>query len=387
MHVAIKSVVVIAVLGAAGAGAFYYFQGKSEAVTKPARNPVQIVKTGLAESRAVPITLVANGYVTPIDTVDVRPQVQNVVRAVHVKEGQEVKAGQLLFTLDERSDNSAVEKARAQVARDRADLADAEATLKRNLELLSKNFVSQAVVDTARTKVDAARGTVRANEAALQTTAIALGYNQIRASISGRIGAISVHPGSLVQPSGAPMLTIAQLDPIAVSFAVPERELQYIVTTYPKGNAPVTAQVGGRSHAGRLAFIDNAADSVSGTIRMKAEFPNKERQLWPGSYVNLSMVSRTLADAVVVPAQAVVTGPVDKFVYLVQPDNTVQVQKVEVTVIDEGVAVVSGVAAGTRVVIEGSQNLRPGSEVKEAQAPGAAPSKDKQDRKDKKAAS
>ncbi len=351
----------------AGVGGYYLLQKKPDPAAKQPRNPAQVVKTGLAEKKSIPITIFANGYVTAINTVDVRPQLQNVVRAVHVKEGQEVRAGQLLFTLDERSDSANVEKARAQLDRDRADLAEAEQALKRNQELLAKNFVSQAVVDSARNKAESLQNALRANQAALQSSKITLGFNQIHASISGRIGAISVHPGTLVQPASAPMLTISQLDPIAVSFSLPERELKYIVSTYPKGDAPVKAQVAGKERVGKLIFIDNSADPQSGTIRMKAQFANQERQMWPGTYVNVSLVSRTLEDAVVVPAQAVVTGPTEKFVYVVQPGNTVKNQKIEVVAIEGGQAVVSGLAAGARVVVEGSQNLRPGSQVKEAQ--------------------
>lgn len=371
MQATFKYVLIGAGLLAAAAGGYFTWQSKAEPA-KQSRNPVQIVKTGLAEKKSIPITIYANGYVSAINTVDVRPQVQNVVRAVHVKEGQEVRAGQLLFTLDERGDTSNVDKAKAQLARDRADLAEAEMALKRNQELLAKNFVSQAVVDSARNKLESAQGTLRADQAAIQSSNIALGYNQIQASISGRIGAISVHPGSLAQPAGAPMLTISQLDPIAVNFALPERELKNIFATYPKGDAPVKAQVGGKELEGKLLFIDNTADSQSGTIRMKAQFANQDRQLWPGTYVNISLVSRTLPDAVVLPTQAVVTGPTEKLVYVVQPDDKVKIQKIEVIAIEGEQAVVSGLSAGARVVIEGAQNLRPGSQVKEMQAAAVA---------------
>lgn len=372
MRASIKYFLILAGLIAAGAGAYFLSPGKGEPAVKQQRNPVQVVKTGLAEKKSIPITIHANGYVVAINTVDVRPQLQNVVRAVHVKEGQEVRAGQLLFTLDERSDSANVEKARAQLDRDRADLAEAEQALKRNQELLAKNFVSQAVVDSARNKVESLQNTLRADQAALQSSKIALGNNQIHASISGRIGAISVHPGSLAQPAGTPMLTISQLDPIAVSFALPERELNYIHETYPNGDAPVRARIGGKELTGKLIFIDNTADAQSGTIRMKAQFANPDKQLWPGGYVNISLVSRTLPDAVVLPAQAVVTGPTEKFVYVVQPDDKVNMQKIEVAAIEGEQAVVSGLNAGARVVIEGSQNLRPGSQVREVQAAGVA---------------
>ena len=235
----------------------------------------------------------ANGYITAIRTVEVRPQVQNIVRAVHVKEGQDVAAGQLLFTLDARSDAANVDKAQAQLARDKADLADAEATLRRNQELFAKKFISQAVVDTARAKVESLRGTTRADKATIDSSNVSLGYNRITASMAGRIGAINVHPGSLVQPTGAAMVTIVQLDPITVSFTVPEAELTHIVSSYPKGGAPVYIQLQGKEPLqGAMMFIDNTTDPQSGTIKMKAQFDNKERQLWPGSFVNVRMVSR-----------------------------------------------------------------------------------------------
>jgi RND family efflux transporter MFP subunit len=327
------------------------------------------VRSGVAEQKQVAITVRANGYVSALNMVDVRPQTQNIVREVHVKEGQDVRAGQLLFTLDQRSDTSSVDRARAQVARDRADLAEAENALRRNQELASKNFVSQAVVDTARSKVDALRGTLRADEAAVRSSAIALGNNRIVASIDGRIGAISVHAGSLAQPTGEPLLTISQLDPITVTFALPERELSNLLASYPNGDAPVTAQLAGeRRVEGRLVFVDSASDPQSGTIRMKAQFANQQRAMWPGTFVNVSLVSRTLPQAVVIPAQAIVTGPTDKFVYLIKPDGTVAVQKVTVDHIDGGQAAVSGLQPGARIVVEGAQNLRPGVRVKEAQS-------------------
>jgi RND family efflux transporter MFP subunit len=366
MRSARSFVLIAAVLLASGA-AYSYYQGRPAPVAAKTA-PAQSVRSGVAQQKTVPVVLRANGYVSPLHVVDVRPQTQNIVRQVHVLEGQDVHAGQLLFTLDQRSDTSNVDKARAQVARDRADLAEAENALRRNQELVAKNFVSQAVVDTARSKVEALRSTLRADEAASRSSDIALGNNRITASMDGRIGAISVHEGSLAQPAGAPMLTISQLDPITVTFALPERELAVLLASYPKGDAPVTAQLAGeRKVEGQLVFIDSASDPQSGTIKMKARFPNRQRLMWPGTFVNVSLVSRTLPDAVVIPAQAIVTGPDEKFVYLIKPDSTVSAQKVAVVNIDQGEAAVTGLQPGARIVVEGTQNLRPGARVKEAQ--------------------
>lgn len=375
MRLTFKHVLIAAGAVALAAGGYYATTSGKKPVTNSARDVAQTVKTAVAVQKSIPITVTVNGNVTAINTVDVRPQIQNVVRAIHVVEGQQVRAGQLLFTLDARGDVSVVAKAQAQLAKDRADLVDAEAALKRNQELLAQNFVSQAVVDTARSRVDAARSVVQADQAGIVSSDVALGYNKITASISGRIGAISVHVGSLAQPGGTPMLTISQLDPIAVSFAVPERELANIVATYPKLDAPVSVQLpNGQAIEGRLSFVDNATDPATGTIRMKAQFANPQKRLWPGAFVTVRLISRTLPAAVMVPAQAIITGPTEQFVYVVQPDNTVQSRTVGIETIADGQAAVSGVQAGQRVVLEGAQNLRPGAKVKEAKEAKPAPS-------------
>lgn len=369
MHVRPKHIFLGIVILIAAAFAYLFWPRQSDDGTKQSRNAVQTVRTALAEKKSIPITIHANGYVVAFNTVEVRPQTQNIVRSVHVREGQDVKAGQLLFTLDQRTDLSNVERSQAQVASDRAELVEAEAAYQRNQDLFAKKFVSQAVVDTSRARVEALRGTLQANQAAVKSSTVALSNNKITASISGRLGAINVHPGSLAQPGGTPMVTISQIDPIAVSFSMPERELGHIMSSYPRGEAPVIAELaGGRELQGKLFFIDNTADAQSGTIRMKAQFSNADRILWPGTYVNVRMVSRTLSDAVAIPSQAVVTGPDERFVYVIQPDNSVKRQKIEVLTIEDGQAAVDGLAAGTRIVVEGTHNLRPNSKVREAQA-------------------
>ncbi|NMM38999.1 MAG: efflux RND transporter periplasmic adaptor subunit [Glaciimonas sp.] len=371
MRLNFKYLLITAAAVVLGAGAVYYVMVfNQKPVASKTRDAAQTVKTVLAEQKSIPITINLNGYVVAINTVDVRPQIQNLVRAIHVVEGQEVRVGQLMLTLDGRSDASTVAKAQAQLAKDRADLVDAESTLQRNEDLLAKKFVSQAVVDTARSRVDAARSVMRADQASIESSSIALGYNKITASISGRIGAINVHVGSLAQPSATPLLTISQLDPIAVSFSVPERELANIIATYPKLDAPVLVQLPGQlsdkqTIEGKLSFVDNAADAATGTIRMKAQFANPQKRLWPGSFVNVRLISRTLPAAVVVPAHAIITGPTEQFVYVVQSDHTVQPRKVGILTIEGGQAAVSGLEVGQRVVLEGAQDLRSGALVKE----------------------
>jgi membrane fusion protein, multidrug efflux system len=371
MHANIKRLLIGAGIVVVAAGAYFGLRDHADANAGKQRNPVQIVRTALAEKKAIPVTVTANGNVSALNSVEVRPQVQSVVREIHVREGQDVRAGQLLFTLDERGDVSNLDKAKAQVARDRADLADAELALKRNQELLAKGFVSQSVVDSARNKVESLRGTLQADQANVQANNVAVSYNRITAGITGRLGVINAHVGSLAQPS-ASLVTIAQIDPIAVTFAIPENELAHITSSYPKGDAPVVAQLtNGKEVSGKLIFIDNAVDQQTGTIRMKAQFANVDHALWPGAFVNVRLVSRTLPDAVVVPAQAVVTGPTDQFIYVVQSDSTVKMQKVAVNAVENGQAAVTGIAPGAKVVVEGAQNLRPNSKVKESEAASA----------------
>lgn len=373
MRSARSSILIAAVLLMAAGAGYTYYQSRPAPVAANAA-PAQSIKSGVARQKDVAIVVRANGYVSALNIVDVRPQTQNIVREVHVVEGQDVRAGQLLFTLDQRSDTSNVDRARAQVARGRADLVEAENALRRNQELASKNFVSAAVVDTARSKVDALRSTLQADEATIRSSAIALGNNRIVATMDGRIGAISVHAGSLAQPAGPPMLTISQLDPITVTFALPERELSILLATYPKGNAPVTAVLPGeRKVEGELIFIDSTSDPQSGTIKMKARFANAARQMWPGTFVNVSLVSRTLPQAVVIPAYSIITGPSDKFVYVIRPDGTVAAQKVTVENIEGGEAAVNGLKPGERIVVEGAQNLRPGARVRETQSGQSPP--------------
>jgi RND family efflux transporter MFP subunit len=361
----------VVVVGAGAGGYALWNKMRAPVAEKQVRAPVQTVKTAVAEKKSLSVSASANGYVAAIKTVDVRPQVQNVIRQVHVTEGQDVRAGQLLFTLDDRNDAATLERARGSIERDRADLADAEAVLKRNEDLFAKKFVSQAVVDTARNKVASLRGTLQADMATAQGGRVSLGYNRISASIGGRLGAINVNPGSLAQPNGLPLVSIAQLDPISVSFTLPESQLSRVRSTYPKGDAPVTVKLpNGKELTGKLSFIDNGVDPATGTIRMKAQFANADKLLWPGAFVKVEMISHTLENVVSIPAQAIVTGPNDKFVYIVQKDNSVKMQKVEIGAIEDGAAAVTGLPAGARVVIEGAGNLRPNSKVKEAQERG-----------------
>lgn len=333
------------------------------------------VVTARAESRDVPVRLKANGNVTALQTVDMRAQVTSTVRQVHIREGQDVTAGQLLISLDSRADDANIRKAEAQVEKDKADLGTAKRNLDRNEDLFRQKFIAQAALDTAQNSVDTLTAQLGVDNAALEASRVARAYDEIRASFAGRTGTIGVRDGSLVQPGsgttpGAVLVTVTQIDPIAVAFTIPERELPGLQAALRAGGvaATVAPQDGGGKLSGKITFVDNAVDMATGTIKVKAEFANPKGRLWPGQYLTVELAPRTIANATVVPAQAVQTGPENRFVYVVGADNKVVVKPVKLAYVDEGIAVVDGVDAGARVVVEGAQNLRPGSAVTEAKA-------------------
>jgi len=367
-------------LAVIGAGWWFGKSNSQEAQAKRAPQAIAVA-TARAESRDVPVLLTANGTVTALQTVDLRSQVTSTVREVHIREGQDVSRGDLMFSLDARADEANIRKAEAQVAKDRSDLATAQRNLDRQRELFNTKFISQAALDTAQNQVDTINGQLAVDQAALESARVARGYTEIRAPFSGRTGTIGVRAGSLVQPGGSSpgtpaLVTVTQIDPIAVAFTLPEKELSGLQQALAAGPVEVTvqAQSGGEARKGKVSFVDNAVDNVSGTIRVKAEFTNKDTRLWPGMYVNVHLAPRTLKDATVVPAQAVQTGPENRFVFVVDAERKVESRPVKVAHVDEKIAVVEGIAPGVKVVIEGAQNLRSGASVTEGEG-GKAPSK------------
>jgi RND family efflux transporter MFP subunit len=291
------------------------------------------------------------------------------VQKVHVKEGDSVRAGQLLFSLDARADVANLEKAKAQQLKDQAQLSDLERQYKRSQELLAQNFIAKSATETVLSQLDAQRAAVEADRAAVQAAQVQLGYDDIRAPISGRTGAIPIFAGTLVQPA-ATLVTITQMDPIAVTIPVPEGRLQDLLGA-AKQKSPVLATIPGRAEPvkGYLSFVDNAVDPSVGTVRAKAQFDNKDSVLWPGQYVNTSITVRTLKNATVIPVAAIITGPTGRMVYVVK-DDVAQPRKVDLQYITGERAVVQGVQPGERIVVEGKQNLRPGSRVRVERAVG-----------------
>lgn len=342
----------------------------------------QAVGVVTVQRQDVPVSIEAAGTVATLQSVDLRAQTTSTVREVLVKDGQMVSKGQVLFRFDDRTDRANLDKARAQLARDRASLADAERQLQRAQDLLRQNFVAQSAVDTALTNVEAQRALVQSDEAAVQAAQVSLSYNELRAPLSGRAGLVNAMPGALVQANATatPLLNIAQLSPIGVSFVVPETELQPLLAAVrPDADGKTEAldvQVSlpgaprGKSKSaepalkGHLGFVDNLVDASTGTIKARAEFDNAGQQLWPGQYVRVRLTLRTLKNAVVVPQAALILRGAERTLYVVGPDKTAQLKTVQLRYGFGDFAVVEGLEAGEQVVLEGKQNLRPGTPLK-----------------------
>jgi len=358
----------------AAAGGWYLTQSPATQAGDAAKGgkgkmpPTTTVNVVAPQRQDVGVVLAANGTVTPLRTVDLHPQTTSTIREVHIQEGQFVKAGQLMFSLDDRADRANVDKAQAQVARDRAALADLERQYKRSQELFAQKFIAQSAVDSLRSQVEAARALLQSDIAIVRASSVSAGYAEIRAPMSGRVGAIKVYPGSLVQLATS-LTTITQLDPIDVAFTLPESSLAALLAAQKHGKVAVQADAGARSIVGELSFIDNTVDPATGTIRVKARFDNRDTGLWPGQYVDTRVTVQTIKDAVVIPQAAIITNAQGSFVYVVEKDNSARQVPVARLHGFGLYAAVSGLAGNEQVITEGKQNLRPGSKVRLAGAP------------------
>jgi membrane fusion protein, multidrug efflux system len=334
------------------------------------------VSTVVVEKKDVPLIIEATGTIVSNNIVDIRPMITNTVAKILVKDGQEVKAGDLLFQLDDRNDKANYEKLKAL-----AD--DAQAQYLRAKELVAKNFISKAGLDTSSANAKSAIAAAKAAE-------VQLSFDYIRSPIDGRAGIVNVFPGSLVQASNVvstatsstatssvgAMVTITQLNPINVQFVIPEKDIPTILENQLEGEA-MSVQVtvgdsGKNTYAGKVIVVDNQVDPQIAAVRVKAQIPNDSMSLLPGQFARVSLIANTLKDAITVPSQAVIMSPRGKTVYVVGEGDKVTAKPVKVVYDYQGTSVVEGISAGDRVVVEGKQNLRPGGKIREAKpAPGS----------------
>jgi len=306
------------------------------------------------------------GHVMPYSTVTIRPQIGGVISQVHFQEGQEVKKGDLLFTIDPRPMQAALDAARAALARDQAQLENAKIQFDREQKLFDQKLVSQDEFDTSKAGFDALIGTVAADHAAITNADLNLEFTGIRAPFDGRTGSLQFHEGNVVKAPDDTLLTINQIHPIYVAFAVPEQYLPEIKREMREKTLKVMAtfQNMDAPPQGELTFIDNAVDTTTGTIQLKATFSNEDSTLWPGQFVQVALTLSDLTNVVVVPSQAVQTGQNSQFVYVVKPDQTAEERPVTIGITYQGETVVqSGLQAGETVVTDGQLRLEPGVKV------------------------
>lgn len=315
--------------------------------------------------QAVPYQIAANGTVEPIRTVEVRSQVSGALVRVRFAEGDEVAAGQELFAIDPRPYQAAFEQAEANLSRDVVQARNAVRDAERNRVLADSGFVTQEDYQQKQAAADALVATVRADSAALAAARLNLEYATIRAPIGGRTGRLLVHEGSLVGPGGDPLITINQLRPILVRFAVPasalpelrrrSRQALQVFARSPGGDRDPAPDV-----PGILSFLDNQVDTATGTVLLKGRFANQDAVLWPGEFVSVTLVLDVQQDATVVPAQAVLTGQQGSYVFVVTPNGTAQQRGVTVARTVDSLAVIAdGLEPGTLVVTDGQLRLTP----------------------------
>jgi multidrug efflux system membrane fusion protein len=343
----------------------------------PPREAAVPVVAEEAVRRTVPLQLRAIGNVETIDTVTVKPQVGGEIVGVHFREGTDVKAGQVLFTIDPRPYEAVLHQAEAALARDEANARNARLEAKRGDELFAQGVLAADQHDSLRNAADAQDAAVRADRAAVEVARLNLGYCTIRSPIDGRAGSLLVQRGNLVKAiDGGPLVVINRVDPLFVSFSIPERRLAEVKAARAAGELAVVAVVAGeegRPLSGELTFLDNAVDRTTGMIRLKGTFPNPERRLWPGQFVDVRLSIGSRPDVVVVPTPAVQSGQSGPFVFVVRPDLTVEARPVVTgPEVDGSVIVEKGVEAGERIVTDGQIRLVPGAKV-ELKPPVIAP--------------
>lgn len=335
---------------------------------KAPMSPPVPVTVSRAVVRAEPLSLSAVGTVEPIEAVSVKAQVGGVITKVNFTDGQVVREGQLLVQIDPRSFNAALDAALAQLAKDRAQLANAEIQARRYADLVEKDYVTQEQYDAARTQAEVLKSSVQVDQAAVEQARLNLGYASITAPISGRTGSLLVKRGNVVKPSDAALVVINQMQPIRVSFAVSENQFPLIQKYASRSKLEVHVKPyrdSTRSEvAGRLIFLDNEVDPATGTVTLKADFPNKEGSLLPGQFVDTELILTIEPDVLTVPARAVVTGQEGTFVFVVGRDKKAEKRLVSVNrTLNDTVVIDTGLKAGETVVTDGQMRLVPGSTV------------------------
>ena len=336
--------------------------------------PAVPVSTAVIEQKAVPLSLNVLGTGEAAHSVAVRAQITGALMSVGFKEGDDVKEGQVLFELDRRPLEAAVQQAQANLDRDTAQEANARASAARYQDLLGRGIATKEQTDQARTAADALAATVQADRAVLENAKVQVLYATINAPISGRTGTLLVHEGNLVRANDtAPLVVINQVSPINVSFGIPEGQLPDLKRYMAQGTLRLDATPPNETESSRgtITFIDNSVDPTTGQIKIKGSFPNTDRRLWPGQFVNVVVTLRNDPNAVTAPAAAIQNGQQGNYVFLLKSDKTVELRNVTLDRQTSDYAVVKdGLAPGDIVITDGQIRLVPGSKVSIKSGPG-----------------
>jgi multidrug efflux system membrane fusion protein len=357
--------------------------------TKAASGPPPPVPVLAAtvEQKDIPVQVHAIGAVEAYSTVSVKTQITGELTGVFFKEGEDVKKGQLIFTLDKRPLEADVRRAEGALARDEAQAANALTDQRRFEALVKAGVVSTQEYDRVASNSEALAAAVRADKGALENAKVQLVYASIYSPINGRTGNLLVHQGNMIKANDVPALVnINQVEPIYVTFMVPQLHLADVKQYSRNGSLPVEVVIPSDSRGpitGKLSFIDNMVDPGTGTIKLKGMFANSDRRLWPGQFVDAYLTLKTQSNALVIPSQAIQNGQQGTFVYVIKDDNTVEARTITTSETQQPgqVIVQKGLAAGERIVTDGQLRLVPGAKVQVKQAaagvvaPTQAPSK------------
>ena len=331
-----------------------------------AADPVPVAVAAVATAD-IPVTVTTFGTVQPFATVAVKSQVGGTLSEVHVKEGQYVKAGDLLFVIDPRPYQAALGAAGANLEKDTAQAALARAEFTRTEQLVKSGIGSPSDYDKDKATLTSAEAAVNADKEAIQTAKLNLSYCYIASPIDGRTGELLITRGNTISANDVPLITINQVKPIAVAFSLPEQELSGVRDYAAATALDVEVTIPGREdrpERGSLAFIDNAVTSDTGTITLKGSFENADERLWPGQHVNVTLLLTTVKGAIVAPIPAVQDSQTGRYAYVVKPDNTVETRTVVAgDAYGDKIIIKEGLAPGETVVIEGHLKLTPGAKI------------------------
>jgi len=333
----------------------------------PKRPPVPVTSAAVIQ-KTVPVQLNAIGNVEAYSTVSVKSQIGGILNRVHFKEGQDVRKGDILFTIDPRPYEAALKQAEANLAKDNAQLENAREEVRRYAELVKKGYVAQQQYDQIRTNAATFEATVNADKAVVENARLQLKYCYTYSPITGKTGDLIADEGNLIKANAdTSMVVINQIQPIYVTFSVPEQNLSEMKKYTAEGKLKIEAFLSKedmKPEQGVLTFIDNSVDMATGTIKLKGTFSNKEKRLWPGQFVNAVLTLTLQPDAIVVPSQSIQTGQKGQYVFIIKNDLTVEDRPIIVgRTLNSETIIEKGLQPGEKVVTDGQLRLVPGAKI------------------------